>query len=122
MRIFLSLVASGICYDDTAVKDMDAPKLHNWMKKLFRNEFSLLIRIETFSRPTCKNKDPHESKIDTDSSGNVEYGEVVSWIGQLDAKKRKAHANSKFGEYDHDGDYKVVLFGRQESECKFRSR
>ena len=50
-----------------------------------------------------------KSKIDTDSSGNVEYSEVVSWISQLDAKKRKAHADSKFGEYDHDGDYKVIL-------------
>ena len=63
MRILLSLVASGICYDDTAVKDMDAPKLHNWMKKLFRNEFSILIRIKTFSRPTSNNKDSMKARL-----------------------------------------------------------
>ena len=48
-------------------------------------------------------------KLDKDESGSVEYAEIVNWIGTLDAKKRKEHALNKFGEYDHDSDYKVSL-------------
>lgn len=84
MRLSLTLITLTRAYDDTQVNAMDANKLDSWMRKLFH-------------------------RLDRDTSGQVEYTEIIEWIGQLEGAKRKEHAALKFGEYDHDGDYLISL-------------
>ena len=43
-------------------------------------------------------------KLDVDGDAKVSFNEAKDWIAQLEARKRQEIINTKFGEYDLDGD------------------